>query len=310
MTITARRVGAGPIIDPGLSPRIGSNINGPSLVETPDWAPRRLGRYLLYFAAHEGTFIRLAFADRMDGPWTVHEPGAIDLSETPFAQAQPDIPQPAWAAAEGVNGLYPHIASPDVEVDHRARRFTMLLHGLDADGWQRTVRAISADGLSWTVEPRRLSDEVYLRRFTLGGQRYAIGLGARILREQPDGSYQRGPRLVSERTHRHPAVLVRDGRLHLFSHRIGDAPERLLHMVVDTEGDWQDWRAGPAHELLAPELGWEGGDLPVAPSRLAGLHRRARQLRDPHAFEAEGRVWLAYAGAGESAIGLVELTGL
>lgn len=305
--IRARRVGC--LIHPGLSAGLGDNINGPSLVVAPDWAPGP-GRYLLYFAAHEGTHIRLAFADALAGPWTVHEGGVLDLAATDFAQRQPDVPQPDWAVAEGINGLYPHIASPDVLVDHAARQFTMLLHGLDPDGWQRTIRATSADGMAWAAEPRRLSDEIYLRRFRLDGQAYAVGLGARIFRERPDGSFETGHKLGGSCGYRHPAPLVRNGRLHLFVSRIGDAPERLLHLEVETADDWTAWRASEPSELLAPEAPWEAVDLAVTPSRLGGLHERVRQLRDPCPFEAEDGVWLAYAAAGESAIGLAELGGI
>ncbi len=79
MRITARRIGNGPIIGPGLHPSIGENIQGPSLIRVPDWVAGRLGRYYLYFADHKGAHIRLAHADAVEGPWTVHRPGALRL---------------------------------------------------------------------------------------------------------------------------------------------------------------------------------------------------------------------------------------
>ena len=36
-------------------------------------------RYYLYFAHHKGSYIRLAFADAVAGPWTVYEPGVLSL---------------------------------------------------------------------------------------------------------------------------------------------------------------------------------------------------------------------------------------
>ena len=55
----------------------GANIEGPSLIRAPDWLPGRLGRYYLYFADHKGDYIRLAYANRLKGPWTVHAPGSL-----------------------------------------------------------------------------------------------------------------------------------------------------------------------------------------------------------------------------------------
>ena len=59
---------SGPIIVPNMDARMGTNINGPSLIRAPDWLPTPPGRYLLYFAHHNGTYIRLAFADAIEGP--------------------------------------------------------------------------------------------------------------------------------------------------------------------------------------------------------------------------------------------------
>ena len=56
------RVVEGPIVSPGSSPAIGTNINGPSLIRVPDWVENPLGRYYLYFADHKGKSIRLAYS--------------------------------------------------------------------------------------------------------------------------------------------------------------------------------------------------------------------------------------------------------
>lgn len=39
------------------------NVNGPSVVRTPEWMPDPPGAYLMYFAHHMGASIRLAAAD-------------------------------------------------------------------------------------------------------------------------------------------------------------------------------------------------------------------------------------------------------
>ncbi|MDH4169831.1 MAG: hypothetical protein OEW42_09605, partial [Acidimicrobiia bacterium] len=71
----ATRIGDGPIVGPTTDSSIGANIQGPSLVRVPDWVEDPLGRYYLYFADHKGSYIRLAHADELTGPWKVHRPG-------------------------------------------------------------------------------------------------------------------------------------------------------------------------------------------------------------------------------------------
>src|SRR5712692_4214378 len=61
-----------PIIRPHMDDRMGDNINGPSLIRVPDWVEKLLGRYYLYFAHHDGRYIRLAYSDDLLGPWTMH----------------------------------------------------------------------------------------------------------------------------------------------------------------------------------------------------------------------------------------------
>jgi len=113
----ATRLGHGPVIGPESSPELGPNIQGPSLVEVPDWAPGRLGRFHLYFADHKGTYIRLAFASVL---------GSDHLPDDLMADC-----------------VTPHIASPDVHINHASRRFIMYFHGLDSLAVQVTRTALS-----------------------------------------------------------------------------------------------------------------------------------------------------------------------
>ena len=126
-----------PLIYPELHPSIGTNINGPSLIRVPDWLPNPLGRYYLYFGHHHGTFIRLAYADRLQGPWQIHTPGTLRVEETRCSN---------------------HIASPDVHIDQQTHQVRMYFHGpvpqapenaipnLEAAG-QYSFVAHSADGI-------------------------------------------------------------------------------------------------------------------------------------------------------------------
>src|SRR5436190_17801802 len=76
------RFSENPIIRQAMLPgKDGQNINGPSLIRVPDWVEKPLGKYYLYFAHHRGKYIRLAYADRLQGPWTIHKPGTLSLEE-------------------------------------------------------------------------------------------------------------------------------------------------------------------------------------------------------------------------------------
>lgn len=79
----------GPIITPETHPTVGTNINGPSLIRVPDWVDDPLGRFYLYFADHKGSHIRLAYAEHVTGPYTVHEPGSLHLNDSLFPTTTP-----------------------------------------------------------------------------------------------------------------------------------------------------------------------------------------------------------------------------
>ena len=134
----------GPILTPESHPAAGDNVQGPSVVRIPDWVQNPLGRYYLYFAGHKGDRIRLAYADDLKGPWTLHHPGALAIEDSGFAVTPPEVPWFAMQAARvlawwrEVRLLHdlekeltaPHIASPDIHVDSSARRFVLYFHGL------------------------------------------------------------------------------------------------------------------------------------------------------------------------------------
>ena len=308
MPIEIRRLTDQPIIHQGLDPSLGDNVNGPSLIRVPDWAADPLGHYYLYFAHHQGRSIRLAYSDALTGPWHIHRAGALRLEQTPLPTTPPDAPQPDWAVALRVDGLYPHIASPDLHLDTARRRMTMYLHGLDHSGDQVSLIATSRDGIDWHVADRKIA-QVYLRAFEHAGTRYAVAWAGQILRGTADGNFEPGVWPFPE-GHRHSAVLVRGDTLDVFWTRIGDAPERILHSTIDLTPDWRDWRLGPTTDVLRPERAWEGADLPIIASKIGTAFQREIGLRDPCFFEEDGRLYLIYAGGGEAALGIAEIAGL
>lgn len=310
-----RRVG--PIITPDTHPSVGSNINGPSLIRVPDWVAAPLGRYYLYFADHKGSHIRLAYADEVAGPYTVHEPGSLHLADSRFPTTTPLGIEPrseiqiAAVAAEGYDAHFtPHIASPDVVVDHDTHTIWMAYHGLCSDGAQLTRVAESPDGLNFTAhEP--LVAFPYLRilpdRFDAAW--LAMSMPGILHRSTDLRTWEPGA-MVFGTDFRHCALLRRERTLHVFWTRVGDAPEQILHSTIELDGDWSTWTPSAPDSVLVPELPWEGADLPVAPSVRGQVTTRVNQLRDPAIFEDGGRTWLLYTLAGESGIALAELSGI
>lgn len=290
-----RRFSTNPIIHPGLDPQMGTNINGPSLMRVPDWLPNPLGRYYLYFGHHHGTYIRLAYADQLEGPWTVFGPGTLRLEQTPCLD---------------------HIASPDAHVDEANRRIILYYHGpYDAPSRlpgvfgrraQLSFAAFSDDGIHFRSEHKILG-ESYLRSFSHGDWTYALAMPGFFYRwKEGFEPYESGPRLFTDRM-RHATVQVAGDSLHVYYTNAGDRPEAILHTTIDLRPDWMEWQTGEITLVLQPETKWEGGNLPLEASQRGSIDEPARQLRDPYLYEEDGRVYLLYTCAGESGIAIAEI---
>ncbi len=326
-SLRIERIGSGPLIEPTTHRSIGANIQGPSLVAVPDWVEKPLGRYYLYFADHKGSYIRMAYSDDVAGPYTVYEPGTLQLSESHF----PTEPIPCtdeqlerisshYQKALGALGVgtaqsvhsditTPHVASPDVHVDHDEQRFIMYFHGLESLVDQQSRVAVSADGLSFEAEPT-LMKGTYLRAFDVEGQRYCLTMPGNFWKLGPGlADAEPGPQLFDANM-RHSAVVVRGDILHVLYTIVGDAPERIVHSQIDVSRPWAQWANTEPTEVLRPELDWEGADQPCVPSLRSVAPGRVNQLRDPALFHEHGRDYLLYAIAGESGIALAEIHGL
>ena len=298
MTPSIDRFDSNPLLEVGGGPGLEENVNGPSLIRVPDWVGNALGRYYLYFAHHEGATIRLAWADHIEGPYTVHEPGALHLADSCFPTSRPD----------GVPDMfYAHIASPDVHVLEEEREIRMYFHGWHSDGRQLTRVATSTDGLNFTVWEELLGPS-YFRVFRHGGAWYALAMPGLLLRSE-DGltNFVPGPRLFNKDM-RHSAVLLHDDLLHVFYTQAHSAPESILYATIDVSSDWQDWRETPPQFVAAPQTFWEGSEEPNEPSKRGAILTRVHQLRDPAVFEEGGQTYLFYSGGGEYAIGGSRLT--
>jgi hypothetical protein len=307
-----------PIIGPETHPSIGENIQGPTMLRVPEWVENPLGRYYIYFADHKGLYIRLAYADRLTGPWQIHEPGSLQIEDSYFAPTRPEISEErlneliaarrARGGAQlshdiGLELTEPHIASPDVHVDDENEQIIMYFHGLEGPGQQHSRVATSKDGINFTTKEENLG-RTYMRAFKHDNMTYVLAMPGQFYRSR-DGftNFETGPLLFNPNM-RHSAVLIRDDTLYVFWTQVGDAPEHIKLSTIDISGDWMDWQTSDWVEVLRPEYDWEGASAPVEPSVRSTAYGRVNQLRDPAIFEEDGEIYLLYAVGGEAGIAI------
>lgn len=297
--VKLRRFDRNPIIRPEMLPgNDGANINGPSLIRVPTWITNRLGNYYLYFAHHNGQYIRLAYADQLEGPWKIHAPGTLRLEEAP--------------------GCKGHIASPEVYVDQSRREIRMYFHGpAKAAPGQKTFVAISPDGLRFQASAENLGI-FYWRVFRWNDWWYAMAKGGLLYRSR-DGlkDFVPGPnpfpgsqlrdKDYNNAGPRHVALHPSGNQLWVYYTNIGDAPERIFRCHLELAGDWDTWRTSSPEEVLRPETEWEGAGLPLKNSAAGAVKGRENAVRDPAIFVEADRGYLLYSVAGESGIAIAEL---
>ena len=326
-SIVTRLNGGKPIIHaetPGALVKEQLNINGPSVIRVPDWIPPEKRAdpsavYYLYFAHHQGKYIKLAWAKHIEGPYTVFNPGKGVLH-----------------IADLTGSLEGHVASPDVHLDVKRRQVSMYLHVSKRFGGQRTIVAVSNFGLSfkspnsWKV---RLGS-FYFRTFEYKGDLYAIANSGVIWKARnpedpwnPDANGDGKPDLdLEEEYHhlwinidnrlslpqapkerlRHSALRLRGDLLDIWTSPKRSARERILHGTIDltVPGGAEAWTLANVRDVLEPEMLWEGVDLPLKKS---AMHSQTgvRQLRDPYVFtDIDGKSYLFYSGRGEEGIGI------
>lgn len=328
-SITATRVPESPIIRDSMLPgNLGASINGPSMIRVPTTVEHPLGRYYLYFAHHDGKHIRMAYADRVEGPWTIYEPGALRLKDQ--------------------NVVENHIASPEAVVDPASHQIFLFYHGWihnrknranwTGDGYdgQWSSVAVSDDGIHFRPIDRSVGPS-YLRVFSHDGQWFALNELGVLRRAAKPGEHfdpvcqlvgndvvdafdpalrhEPGATPVAQRpatgphrySIRHVGIDADRDRLVIYFSCVGHRPERILATVVEMKGPPETWRAHGAIEVLQPETPAEGVDLPLAYSNGGISLTRVRELRDPAVYREGTQAWLLYSIAGEHGIGLAKL---
>jgi hypothetical protein len=237
------------------------------VIKVPDWVENPLGPYYMYFAHHGGKYIRLAYSDSPEGPWTVKPGGVLNLADTP--------------------NVFDHIASPEIFI--MADQIVMYFHGRcdPAIGGQSTHIAISPNGLEFTAYPEKIALP-YFRIIQIGEYFYGFAKkgdkGIRVYRGDSPLSteLEKGPLLLPKT--RHVSLWLRENKLYIFHSRIGDYPESILVSMIDTNTNWEKWTASSPQLITTVEHDYEGVDLPLESSSGGTGHGSLHQLRDPYIF--------------------------
>lgn len=343
----ANRLSEGPIIYSKLHQRLLTeekelgypNINGPSLIRVPDWLPHPLGKYYLYFAHHKGSYLRLAYADSLSGPWKVFDSEVLPLNKTDLATEPSDKASGVYDLIKYTHlsealALYkigadarkaweerqekkirssppttPHVASPEVIVDHEHKKIRLYYHGVVEGSLQMTKVAESEDGLDFQAR-KGILGLPYMRVFNYRGKVYGMSMPG-ILYRSLDGisEFEVRKRWLFSTDVRHAGLYLNGEDLYIFFSKVGDSPERIFYTRMNMRAeDWNEWAAEPPRELLRPERAWEGASLEKKASLRGAMGEAVNQLRDPDIFrDVDGKLYMLYTGAGEQAIGIVSL---
>ena len=341
--------GAQPIIsmqtflDADYPEKDGENINGPSLIKLPDWLPvaqrvNAKAKYYLYFAHHNGNYLRLAWSERVTGPYHLVGDSPLYGSYRKAVLALEDIPNPLGKVRTGN-----HLASPIVIVDDANKQFKLYYHApvrivrTDKSAGQVTCFATSKTGLQFEkqIAPTYLG-MFYFSPFQVHNRWYAYTNHGYMFRAPLGGELAKEPGFDLEKPLwenmgkqfagviadyckkkgidqpfgvRHLSQVQVGNQLHVFFSSRDDAPERLYHTCIDvTASDCKQWKMGELELVMQAEEKWEGADVPVKKSFNGPSHSRLNEIRDTFVYAEGGKYYLFYCGGGEKGIGIAEIT--
>jgi len=312
----------------------GENINGPSMIRIPDWIAAEdradpTAVYYLYFAHHGGSYIRMAWAADIEGPWNLYDVGTgVAIGDRGVL----DLGGSTISIGNGIVIPNNHLASPCAVVDDINQRIIMYFHsgstvrvnGIDISG-QKTFVATSPYGLEFYggIEPVILGNS-YFQVFEYNGNLYAFdNSGDMYMALDIDDPWTTPPGFNFENdlwtllsndptaglSIRHTGVLIVGDELQVFYSSRGDEPERIKMSTIDLTVGHDNWNAtNPGEEIIQAELDWEGGNITPAPSESGAAPENVNQLRDPYIFrDSDGEIYLIHTARGEDSLALVLL---
>ncbi len=280
------------VIFPNMLKEGGDNINGPSVIEVPSWIENPLGKYYMYFANHDGKYIRLAYSDDLLGDWKIYDKGTLKLEESECRD---------------------HIASPDVHVDNKNKRIVMYYHGKvktdKAPHNQCSFVSFSKNGLDFSSNSGILG-MFYFRVFKYNDKFYSLAKNKNtdgVLYESVDGVSNFKPVFNLIPNIRHSSVLVENDNLYIFYTVVGSAPESIMFCKIKLSENIDNWEIIDGDILLKPERDYEGFNLPINPSSFGTSFGMVNEVRDPFVFKSGDDKYLFYSTAGESGIAVATI---
>jgi len=261
----------------------GNNINGPSLIKAPKWIKSPLGKYYLYFSHHKGKYIRMAYSEKITGPYKIFKEGVFNLKNSPGRD---------------------HIASPDVHVDSENKIIIMYYHTCFNKN-QYTLKSTSINGISFKSDNNKIGS-YYFRGFRFKNQLYGIAKGTnnygkiyKKVNYEWKVIYQKLIKNI-----RHTAVLVEDDKIYLFFSLIGELQESIYCCNLDIN----NFQITNKYKLLKPTLKYEGFNFPKEKSKIGMEKKFVNQVRDPGIYINKSDKYLLYSVSGEKGIAIAKLT--
>lgn len=203
------------------------NISEPSVIRVPDWiesADRAdpSAEYYMYFAAHHGGFIRLAWAEDIEGPWNLYdmepdvapeELGVLSVWGGEVIDVGQGVEIRPGECEPGRRKYRQHASGPFAMADD-ANQQILLYWGVGTCVWlddelfgSMQLLAVSPDGLDFNdgIQPAAMG-KAFMKLFRSGDEYWGISNQAKVLSppdpQSPTGGYEDVPvgELVFART--------------------------------------------------------------------------------------------------------------
>lgn len=104
----------------------GNDTAFPSVIRVPSWIatqdrPDPAANYYMYYGNHSGHYIRMKWAEALDGPWTEYDLGGTfnGINRRGVFDSEADV----------TRETFDHMSAPDVHVDDVNQRIVMYYHG-------------------------------------------------------------------------------------------------------------------------------------------------------------------------------------
>ncbi len=276
------------------------NINGPVCFKVPPWIKNPLGKYYLIFSDHQGSYLRLAYADSMNSDWTIYKTKILEIKKLNKI-------------------LYDHIASPDIYIDNFHKQICLYFHSRSRKYGreQLTFVALSKNGINYRIKSLDPIAPFYFRIFSYKRNYYGLSKGGDLFKSKNKFLKFKFIKNIFNRYNdkyhnqigsvRHLCLLKKKNYLEIFYTKIGDKPERIYQGILKLFKDERNWNVKSQKEILRPTKVYEGSEIKVRISRSGPSKKIENALRDPYVIVDKINTYLLYCVKGEKGIALAKI---